>query len=94
MKGDTKTYSFDYSAWAADNNDISSMTWTIKAGQATISDETLTSNVAQANISFPEEGRSLIQVTADTGTQVYVSYIDIASKDPEILTDDYGVCYG
>ena len=96
MKDGKKTYSFDFGPWAEDNHDITAVTWTVKAGQAAVSGQALTSNVATALVTFSQSGGSLIQVKAETASnEVYVAYLDVMAKDPEAAyNNDYGMCYG
>ena len=87
-----RTYSFDFSAWAEDNNNVASATWTVKRGQAAITGQALASNVATAQIEGTEEGKSIIEILADTGTEKYSAYLNLYVRDPnkkhtEILTD-------
>lgn len=94
MKDGKKTYSFDFKPWAEENHDVTTVTWTVKAGQVAISGAALTSNVATALATFSEEGGNLIQIKAATASnEVYVAYIDVLAKDPAVLTNnDYGLC--
>jgi len=85
------TYSLDFSPWAEDNNTVTTVTWTTKSGQAAISGEALAANVASAQVSLPNEGGNLIQVKAETGAETYIVYLDILAKDPQRITDDYGI---
>jgi len=80
--GDARTYKIDLSAWADDNNTITSVTWSVSKGQAVISGESLSSNVATALITNTQQGRSLIKVEASTGSEKVVIWLDIISKDP------------
>ena len=87
-----RTYNFDFSPWSEDNNNITSATWTVKTGQASITGQSLSSNVATAQIEGTEEGRSIIEILADTGTEKYSAYLNLYVRDPnkrytEILTD-------
>ena len=92
FKDAVKTYSFDFSAWAEDNHAVTSVTWTVKAGSATVAGQALASSVATAQVTFGSEGGTLLQIKAVTGTETYVSYLDILAKDPNATTDnDYGV---
>jgi len=88
-KDGVETYSFDLSPWAEDNNTVTTATWTVKAGQATVSGQALASNVASAQVTFGSEGGNLIQIKCATGTETYVIWLDVLAKDPEMPTDDY-----
>lgn len=87
-----KTYEIDFSPWAEEFNTVTAVTWTVKSGQAAISNETFASNVATALITFTSEGRNLIQIKGTTGTEIAVIYLDILVKDPETF-DDYFTDY-
>lgn len=89
-KGDVKTYKLDFSPWAEDNSvTLNAATWTVEKGQATVSGNTLTSNVAQANITAANEGKSLIKVSATNGTITKVFWLDIYAYDPDAVITDY-----
>lgn len=81
-KGGARTYKIDFGPWAENNNAVTGVTWEIKSGQATISNETLATNIATALISFSEAGKQLIKVTATTGTQTYIVWIQVKVIDP------------
>lgn len=86
-----KKYQIDYSPWAEENNNVTTVTWTVQSGNASVSAEALSSNVASALITFSSAGRNLIQVKADTGTEIFVTYLNIYVRDPEYdFTNDYG----
>lgn len=90
--GDAKTYELDFSAWAEDNHAVTSATWTVKAGSASVSGQSLTSNVATALITTEDSGGSLIEIKAETGTETCMVYIDFLTKDPNISgSDAYGL---
>ena len=81
--GEAQTVKFDLTPWEEDNGSVSSVTWSTKAGDAAISNESLTSSIASAVITMSSEGASLIKLTATTGTNTHVTYIRVVSKDPE-----------
>lgn len=80
-KGGVETYTFDASAWAEDNNTITTATWSVEKGNATISGQALASNVASAQVSFPEAGGSLIKLLLDTGTELFVVHVDVIARN-------------
>jgi len=89
-----RSYSLDFSPWAEDNNTLTSVTWTVKTGQASVTSEALSSNVVTANIEATQEGRSIIEILADTGTEKYSAYLNLYVRDPnrinnELLYDYY-----
>jgi len=91
-KSEAKTYRIDYAPWAEDNHTITSVTATLKAGSATIGTVTLASNVASFLITTPEISGALIEIKANTGTEIYIAYLDIIVRDPTTQYDnDYGM---
>lgn len=89
-----ETYSIDFSPWVDDNNTISTITWTLKSGQVTISSKSLNDNVASALLTFSQSGGNLIQIKADSGTEIYIAYLSVFAKDlSNTFTDDYGMVF-
>lgn len=85
-------YAFDFSPWEEDNGAVTSVTWTVKSGSATVSADTLSSSVARALVTFGDAGGSLIQIKAVTAANgTYVAYLDVLAKDPNGGTNDYGL---
>lgn len=82
-----KSYELDFGAWCEDNGSLVTAVFTTNSGQASITSQSLTSNIATALITFNQIGRNLIKLvgTAASG-QVYVVYIDIVVYDPAIQT--------
>lgn len=93
-KDSIKTYEFDFSSWEEDNSAVTSVTWEVQSGQASIGNEALASSVASAQITLSEVGGSVIKITAATGTQTYVTKLDILTKDPNRTVHDYGLVNG
>ena len=88
-KGDVVAYRFDFTPWQDDNDTITSVTWTLESGQASISGETLISGVADALVSFPQQGRSVISVLATTATAAKKVFISIEARDEALeYTED------
>lgn len=86
-----KTYQIDFSPWCEENSDIISVAWELKRGQALISNQALIGNIASALITFPQTGHNKIKITGTTSSQIYVGWLDILSKDPNIgCIRDYG----
>ncbi len=94
FKGGAETVEIDFSPWSDDNGDVDSVDWTVQSGQAAISGEALTVNVAEALITTSESGLSLIKVTATAGDNIGVFFLEVRSKDPQIQVVDYGMCNG
>ena len=78
-----RTYNFDFTPWAEDNNNLVSVQASVKSGQVSITNPTLTDNVFTAQIGATSSGRSIIQILADTGTEKYSAYLDLFVRDPE-----------
>ncbi len=89
-----ETVQFDFSPWADDNGNVSAVTWTVKSGEAAISNESLASNVASALITTTEQGKSLIQLKVTAGNNIYVTHLEVKAKDPRLPQNDYGLCHG
>lgn len=88
-KGGSELVKFDYKAWAEDNGDVTAVTWSLEAGQAAIASESLTSNVAQAQITTANEGWALIKILATSGSDLNVQWLEIKVKDPDREPLDY-----
>ncbi len=92
LKGAKVTYEFNFSQWAEENNTATSATWEVEHGKASVSGQSLANNIASALVSFPESGASRIKLTANTGTEQYVTYLDLLAKETDVeLTYDYGL---
>jgi hypothetical protein len=91
MAGTVKDYEFDFSPWAEDNAAVTAVTWTVKAGGGSVSGQALVANVASANVSLPDYGSSLIEITATAGALTCIQYLHIFAKDPKIPVGDYGL---
>lgn len=96
LKGEAETLRVDFSPWQEDvNQTINSVTWEVVSGNATISNQALSSNIASALVTTTDTGHSLIKVTADTSQDDAVEYIELLAKEPNVnLEPDYWRCYG
>lgn len=92
FKGGAETVKFDYSPWAEDNGTVTGVTVTVEAGDASITNETLASDVKSMLVTTSNEGWSLIKLVATDGTNKDVQYLEVVSKDPERQVSDYGRC--
>lgn len=92
VKGGAIDYTFDFSPWAEEHETVSTVTWTVKNGQAAVSGQTLASNVAQALVTTSEAGGSLIEIKAAGSTETFITHLDILAKDPNRNVSDYGLC--
>ena len=77
-----RSYAFDFSPWVEDNNTVTSVTWSVKTGSAVITNKALSSDKATAQIEATTEGRSIIEILADTGAEKYSAYLDLYARDP------------
>ena len=82
FKNEAQKVQFDFAPWETENGTITSVTWTVETGQATVTSESLASSKASAIISTPEYGRSSITIkaTSDTGL-VMVTTLNVTAKD-------------
>ena len=94
FKDGIETVQYDYRPFAEESGDVTAVDWVIKYGNAGISNESLSNNVATATISTPEEGSTLIQLKATTRKNQYITTLELFAKDPENQTLDYGLCHG
>jgi hypothetical protein len=93
FKGESQTVEYDFTPWEEDNGSVSSVVWTVKSGQAGVSNESLASSIASALITTSDAGSSLITLTATSSTgEVLVTTLRVVSKDPEYRINDYGIC--
>ena len=84
FKGDVKTLTINYGPWADDNANVTTVTWSVEKGQASIVSNSLTDNEARVTISTHESGNSIIRATATDGTNTNIFFIRIKTKDPSI----------
>lgn len=91
LKDGVDLYEIDFSPWAEENGDITSVTWTVKSGTVGIDNEALADSVAQAQLTFSDWGGQLVQVKAtNADNEVCVIYLEIAVKDLYCNPNDYG----
>lgn len=87
--GTNRAYSLDYSPWADSNGAITGVTWAVKSGTATITNQAFSSNIATAQISAHAEGMNYIEITASTGEEKNIFFLSIyargLSKDLDYL---------
>lgn len=93
FKGDIKTHTVDFSSWSDDNSDVTTVTWTVERGQASITTESLANNVSTIVVSTTESGYSMLKAVATDGTVSEAVYIELRAKDPQTILsiDDYGL---
>jgi len=66
FKGEGQKIQYDFAPWEAENGTVTTVTWSIISGQASISSETLASSKASAIVTTTEPGRSIIEIKALT----------------------------
>jgi len=87
---DIKKHSVDFSMWVDDNATVTSVTWTVESGSASISNESLTSNKSTITVTTTESGFSMLKAVATDGTHSEAVYIRLRARDPqEFPIDDY-----
>ena len=92
FKGETQTVTFDYSPWADDFGAVTSVVATVKSGQVTIANESVTSSVKTFTVATSETGASMLKlVSGGGGNNVRVDHLYIYTKDPTAILDDYGI---
>lgn len=90
-EGDAQTVRLDFSAWAEDNAALTSVTWSVSSGNASVSGQALASSVASALITTASLGDSTIKVTATDGTRTKVVYLRVKAEAVEAgRVYDYG----
>lgn len=90
MKGAVVKYSFDFSQWAEQNDGVDTVTWTVEAGDVTVSGTAIASNVATGLVTMSNAGANLIKLLASTSDGMKrVVKLDLLVKDPLQGTDDY-----
>lgn len=90
FKDDIKKHSVDFNMWVDDNATVTGVTWTVESGQASISNESLTSNKSTITVTTTESGFSMLKAVATDGTHSEAVYIRLRAKDPQTeFRDDY-----
>jgi len=91
FKGGAETIKFDFSPWAEANGSPSSVVVTVKTGDATISNESLASDVKTFVVTTSNAGGSMLKLVATAGNNIYVTHLDVWAKDPDRQASDYGI---
>lgn len=92
FEGGAENIQYDYTSWAEDNGDTTSVTVTVEYGDAAISGESLTSNVKSMLVTTSNTGKSLIKLVATDGTDKDVQWLEIYAKPMNVtINEDYGV---
>ena len=91
IKGAVQKVEFDFSPWADSNGALTSATWTVVSGNASIASEALASSLASATVSTVDEGVSVIEVKGINASFTQPVRLKIAAKAPhEPYYGDYG----
>ena len=93
LKESAETITIDYSPWAEDNGDVSAAVASIEGGQASVSNENLTSNAKTLVLTTPESGISNIKIKATAGNNIHVLNILVKTKEIYAVNEDYGIAY-
>ena len=88
MDGQTETVKFNVAPWEGDNGTVTSVTWALVSGNATISNEALASSVASARVSGSSAGKSLVKLTLTTTGNVGIVYFEVYVRDPQVVVGD------
>jgi hypothetical protein len=88
MDGQTETVKFNIEPWEGDNGTVTSVTWSVVSGNATISNEALASSVASARVSGSSAGKSLVKLTLTTTGNVGIVYLEVYVRDPQVVVGD------
>lgn len=92
IKGSKVKYSFDFKPWAEDTANVSTVEWTVKSGDASISDEQLSNNIATSFLTFSDTGKTRVEIkaTSEPG-DILVAFLTILSTDPSEIEafEDY-----
>jgi len=83
-KNDSVKYTIDFTPWQDDNDTVTSITWTLESGQASIGTPSTTAAVSSCVISFPQAGRSMISVLATTATLTKKYWMNIMAYDEKL----------
>ena len=92
FKDGAEVVEYDFKPWADET--VTSVEWILKSGNAGISNQALSGNVATALVTTNEIGGSIIQLKATAGTNVYITTLYVYAKETNRRINDYGLCYG
>lgn len=90
LKGAVVPVQVDFAPWVEDGGAVTSVTWTVKSGNAAISGESLASNVASAVLTVADQGQSMIEVLAAGATHTIPFRLAVYARDPTLYpVNDY-----
>lgn len=84
--GDVVTHRLDFNPWADDNGTVTSVTWTVESGSASIAGSALSSNTASTRVTTTDADSGIIKAVATDGTRSKAIYIYYVCKDPSATT--------
>jgi len=90
FKDEVTPVSVDFSAWAEDNGAVTTATWAVISGSATVSGTSLALNVATGTVTTASRGSSLIEIKGAGATNTKILKLRVYAKDPYQATNDYG----
>lgn len=90
-KGESVEYRLDFSRLMTERGtSVSSVAWESLNGQASIANESLSSDIATADITTSQSGMAQVKATATLADgNIRVKWIKIQAIDPEYSTKDY-----
>ena len=92
IEGQAQPLEVDFSGLADDIGALTGATWTVKSGNAAISNTSLASNVARATVTTADRGDSMIEVVGTNATHAEPIRIRVFAKDPVTYPSwDYGL---
>jgi len=78
-KGEVNSINFDLTPWEEDNGTVTSATWTVKSGKATIANKYLIANQAYSEVTTDYAGKSLIELMLTAGSNVFVTHLEVVT---------------
>ena len=91
FKGERVSVKFKLGPWEDDNGAVSTVTWTVKNGQASIGSEALSSSIASAVLTLSEIGHTVIEFKAAGADNTHVQYLNVLTKRHKTYGEDYGM---
>jgi len=93
-KGGAEPITVDFSPWADDGGTVTAVTAEVKSGDASISNESISSNVKSFLLTTAQAGSSMVKLTGTAGNNKPIVHIYVVSKDPNNQVYDYGITQG
>lgn len=80
--GSVKPVIVDLSAWADDNGALTSATWSVQSGQASLSSASRTNNVCTVTVTTSSPGTSMLRLVAASTTNSEAVYVKVSAIEP------------